>query len=245
MSKKKTKIKKSESKPKLKSEAPDQDKGIERSMLISITRLLKGAGSGVKALKSDSDIVLQNKVGDALQQLPSGDAAKRLEAIDPGKLVKDLKKSCIGIFIDLRDVSCVLCADVEDCAAKFIDNARTGFASVKGAESSPPPDKVPAKRVIVPVTKYDAKRQVFVLDVSNPNPEGNDFHHTIQRVLDEQPTCFRQLRRIVEADFDLEGDGDFMKFVTTLRDPDEGVIRLDCDLSDDNKAALREAGYSV
>lgn len=245
MSKKKTKNKKSEPKSKPKTETPNSEKGIERPVLISIARLLKGAGSAVKAFKDDSDSILQKKLGEALQQLPPGEVTKRLEAIDPGKLVSDLKQDCLGIFIDFSDVSCVLCADVKACATKFIGNISGKFTFVKDVLVEAPVDKPSAKRVIIPVTKYDAKRLVFVLDVKNPNPKDHDLHDTIQRVIDDQPENLGQLREIVEDEFDLDGDGDFMKFVTALRDPDEGVIRLDCDLSEENKAALREAGYSI
>lgn len=219
---------------------------MDRPILIGIARLLKGAGSDVKALKSDTDGELQRKVNDAIQRLPPAEVAKQLEAIDPDKLVNGLKLDCLGIFIDLTDPSCVHCPDAKSCAAKFIENVRGGFARVKGAASSKPEAKDEApKPSVTPVTRYEASRLVFVRDVKNPNPEGDDLHDTIKRVLKDQPETLGELRMIVEDDFDLDGDGDFMKFVTALRDPKEGVIKLDVDLNDNDKAALRKAGYDV
>ena len=218
---------------------------MDRPTLIGITRLLKDAGSDVKALKSDSDSDLQKKLNDAIQRLPPAEVVKQLEAIDPNKLVGALKLDCLGIFIDLTDVSCVHCPDAKMCAGKFIENIRGGFAHVKGAETKPEAKAEAPKAGVTPVTRYEAGRLLFVRDVKNPNPKGDDYHDSIQRVLDEQPETLGELRAILEDDFDFDGDGDFMKFVTALRDPKEGVIKLDVDLSDKDKAALRAAGYDV
>lgn len=219
---------------------------MDRPTLISIARLLQGAGSEVKALKRDTDAELQKKLNEALQRLPSAEVVKQLEAIDPNKLVNELKLSCLGIFIDLSDVSCVHCPDAGTCAKKFIENIQGGFSHVKAAAGKPEAAKPDApKPSITPVTRYEASRAVFVRDVKNPNPKGDDYHDTIQRVLDEHPETLGELRAILEDDFDFDGDGDLMKFVTALRDPKEGVIKLDVDLSDADKAALREAGYKV
>lgn len=219
---------------------------MDRPTLIGIARLLQGAGSDVKALKRDTDADLQKKLNEALQRLPPAEVVKQLEAIDPNKLVNELKLSCLGIFIDLTDVSCVHCPDAKACAGKFIENVSGGFAHVKGAAASKQEvkDETP-KPSLVPVTRYEAGRQLFVRDVKNPNPKGDDYHDSIQRVLDEQPETLGELRAILEDDFDFDGDGDFMKFVTALRDSKEGVIKLDVDLSDKDKATLREAGYEV
>lgn len=220
---------------------------MDRATLKGIASQLKGAGSDIKVLKADTDEVLQKKVNNALQQLPSAEVVKKLESIDPNKLLNVLKRDCLGIFVDLSDVSCVSCKDVSQCVAKFIANLKGGMAGVEAAmvvEEKPAP-KAEAAAKLTAVTRYEPKRLVFVRDRSNPNPKGDDYHDTLQRVLDEQPENLIELRRIIEEDFDFDGDADFMKFVTALRDPKEGIIKLDVDLTESNKAELREAGYKV
>lgn len=220
---------------------------MDRATLKSIAAQLKQAGSPLKVLKSDSDADLQNKVDDALRNLPSAEVLKKIESIDPNKLVNVLKKSCIGVFVDFQDVSCVRCADAVSCVAAFTKNLKGGMVDVKGAISDAPVDDAPKATAakLAPVTRYDAARDIWIRDVKNPNPKGDDYHDTIERVLRNQPETLGELRAIVELDFDLDGDGDFMKFVTALRDPREGVIKLAEDLSDEDKAALKKAGYEI
>lgn len=228
---------------------PTNEDTMDRAALKGLVSQLQGSGGvDIKVLKTDSEADLQKKVNAALQGLPKGDVLKTLEMVDPVKLVSVLKLDCIGVYIDLNDVSCVRCADAAQCASAFIKNVKGGMSHLKSAVSEPDDvAKKPtaAKPKLVPVTKYDHMRPVFVLDVPNPNPKGDDFHDTIQRVLDAQPETLGELRTIVSEDFDLDGDADFMEFVTALRDPVEGVLRLDVDLSEDNKAALRSAGYKI
>jgi hypothetical protein len=222
---------------------------MDRSTLVGLARMLKGAGSDVKALKSDTDEQLQKKVNEAIQQLPSDEIVKKLEAVDPNKLVAVLKRDCLGIFVDFSDVSCIRCPDASQCVAKFIENLKGGMAELKGAmpdaKAETKLDTKTESAKISPVTRYEAKRLVFVRDVKNPNPKGDDYYDTIESVLDKQPETLGELRAIVEKDFDFDGDGDFMKFVTALRDKKEGVIKLDVDLSEDNKVELRKAGYVI
>lgn len=219
---------------------------MDRAALKGVVAQLKGAGADLKVLKSDTDEVLQRKVNEALQRLPSAEVLQKLEAIDPDKLLAVLKLDCLGIFIDLSDVSCVRCRDASSCVAAFIKNMNGGFAHLARLTEGGDKGKVKTETIkLTAVTRYEPKRAVFVRDVRNPNPEGDDFHETIQRVLDDQPETLGELRAIVEKDFTLEGDGDFMRYVTALRDPGEGVIKLDVDLDDDDKAALRAAGYEI
>lgn len=249
MKKTKNDVKKSSSSSKVTKSSKSTKKPeetMDRPTLIGIARLLKGAGSDVKAFKSDSDEALQKKVNDAIHRLPTPEVIKQLEAIDPNKLVNVLKRDCIGIFVDFSDVACVRCPDAKACVTAFVGNLKGGFARL-GEIASDKPAAAPAtsKPGVVPVTRFEADRRVFIRDVENPNPEGDDYHDTIQRVLDEQPENMAELRAIVEQDFDFDGDGDFMKFVTALRDPKEGVVKLDVDLSDKDKVTLRKAGYDV
>lgn len=220
---------------------------VDRKILKAITTQLKDMGVDIKVLKSDSDEALQKKVNEALQKLPSADLVKKLESIDPVKLVSFLKRDCIGVFIDLSDVSCIRCVDVQKCATQFIGNLKGKFSGdltkVMGEAKTEKPK--PVKLVVAPVSRYKPERAVFVRDQPNPNPEGDPYHDTWNAILKEEPTTLKELRDIVERDFEIDNDGDFMKFVTTLRDPAEGIIKLDVDLSEKDKKALREAGYKV
>lgn len=92
---------------------------------------------------------------------------------------------------------------------------------------------------------YDPKALVFVLDVPNPNPVGDDFYDTLQAVLDEQPNTLGELREIIERDFEVDSDSDFMKFVTRMRDVTEGILKLSEDLSEENLRELRAGGVDV
>lgn len=218
------------------------DEAMDRPTLKSIVSQLKSAGSDIVALKSDTDAQLQAKVNEALQGLPSVDVLAKLSSIDPNKLVTVLGRDCLGIFIDLTDVSCRRCADASSCVAQFIANMRGKFSDLDGARADPPK---PSAAAGLPVVKYSAGRAVFIRDVPNPNPKGDDYHDTIDAILTEEPGTLGELRAIVERDFELRSDADFMKFVDALRDPEQGVIKLDVDLSEDEKAELRAAGYDL
>ncbi len=243
---KKTKAKASKPQPEAKP-APKEKETMDRTALKVIASQLKEMGSDIKVLKSDTDEQLQKKVNEQLQKMPKDDVLKKLETIVPDKLVTVLKRDCIGIFIDLSDVSCVKCKDAGKCASLFLQNLKGGFTDLtkalpeKKAEEKPAVEKVKLK----PVSRYEEDRLVFVRDVKNPNAEGDQLYDTLQAVLKEEPSTLGELREIVERDFDLDSDGDFMKFVTTMRDPIEGVIKLDVDLSEKNKKELREAGVDV
>lgn len=237
--------KKTKKPPTKKPPAKPPEEIMDRVSLKAIVSQLKGMGSDVKVFKSDTDDALQKKVNEALQKLPAPDMLKKLETIVPEKLVSVLKRDCLGIFIDLSDVSCVRCVDAGTCARTFISNLKTGLKGIGPALPTAAPEKKAAKVAITPVTRYQRKRLIFVRDTKNPNPVGDPYHDTIDRILKDQPETLGQLRAICEQDFDIDSDGDFMTFVTALRDPKEGVIKLDVDLSESNKAALREAGYDV
>ncbi len=217
---------------------------VDRVALKGIVKQLKDAGTDVKVLKSDTNEVLRRKVNDAIQHLPSPEMAKKLEAIDPNKLTSVLNRDCFGLFIDLADVSCVRCVDAASCVSAFFKNLRTppDFERVMTDVVLP---KVAAPVSKVPATRYDPGRLVFVRDVPNPNPKGDDYHDTFKRVLESQPEDLAELRKLVEVDFDVESDKDFMNFVNAMRDEKEGIIKLDVDLSASDKVALREAGYEV
>jgi len=227
--------------------AKAKEETMDRSALKVIASQLKEMGSDIKVLKSDTDEQLQKKVNEQLQKMPKDDVLKKLETIVPDKLVQVLKRDCIGVFIDLADVSCVKCKDSAKCASLFLQNLKGGFSDLtKALPEKKVEEKSTAEKVkLKPVSRYEADRLVFVRDVKNPNAEGDQLHDTLQAVLDEQPGTLEELREIVERDFDLDSDGDFMKFVTSMRDPNEGVIKLDVDLSEKNKAELRKAGVEI
>jgi len=226
--------------------AKAKEETMDRSALKVIASQLKEMGSDIKVLKTDTDDQLQKKVNEQLQKMPKDEVLKKLETIVPDKLVQVLKRDCIGVFIDLADVSCIKCKDSAKCASLFLQNLKGGFTDLTKAL----PDKVVEEKVVEkaklkPASRYEADRLVFVRDVKNPNTKGDDLYDTLQAVLDEEPTTLAELREIVERDFDLDSDGDFMKFVTAMRDPVEGVIKLDVDLSEKHKKQLREAGIDI
>lgn len=234
----KTKVKESES----------GETTMDRSQLKAIATILKAAGSDIKVMKSDDDVTLRRKVGEAIVDLPPLEISKKLDALDPVKMTNVLKVDCLGVFIDINDVSCFRCVDVGQCVSAFVKNLRDGFSHLDSAvvvvDAAKPPSKTDPKTGD-PIVEYDAKRAVFIRDVKNPNPKGDDLHDMIQRVLTTLPETLGQLRAIVEQEFDLDGDSDFMEFVTAMRDPKEGVIKLIEDLDDDDRSALKEAGYKI
>lgn len=224
-----------------------KEETMDRAALKAIASQLKEMGSDIKVFKSDTDEGLQKKVNEQLQKIPTGEILKKLETVSPDKLVTVLKRDCVGIFIDLSDVSCIRCKDAGKCASEFLKNVKGGFGALdKAMPEAKNDEKKPAEKVkLKPVSRYEEDRLVFVRDVKNPNPAGDPYHDTIQTILDEQPSTLGELREIAERDFDIDSDGDFMKFVTNLRDPAEGVIKLDVDLTEKNKAELRKAGVEV
>lgn len=226
--------------------AQKTEETMERTSLKTIVAQLKEMGSDIKVFKSDSDEALQKKVNEALQKLPTADMLKKLESIVPDKLVSVLKKDCLGIFIDLSDVSCIRCPDNMSCAKTFIQNLKGGMKGVDGAAGAKPVEEKKApKASITPVSRYEAGRLVFMRDRKNPNAKDDPWYDTVDVVLKEQPDTLGAVREIVERDFEVESDGEFMKLVASMRDPKEGILKLDVDLSKDDREALREAGYDV
>jgi hypothetical protein len=223
-----------------------KEETMDRAALKAIASQLKEMGSDIKVFKSDTDEGLQKKVNEQLQKIPTGEILKKLETVSPDKLVTVLKRDCVGIFIDLSDVSCFRCKDSGKCASEFLKNVKGGFTALDKAMPEAKNDEKPAEKVkLKPASRYEEDRLVFVRDVKNPNPVGDPYHDTIQTILDEQPSTLGELREIAERNFDIDSDGDFMKFITNLRDPAEGVIKLDVDLTEKNKAELRKAGIEV
>lgn len=220
---------------------------MDRSALKVIASQLKEMGSDIKVLKSDTDEMLQKKINEQLRAVPKPEILKKLDDVVPEKLVSVLKNDCIGIFIDLSDISCVRCKDAGKCASLFLQNVKGGFEHITKALPDKKEDEKPVveKAKVKPVSRYEPDRLVFVRDVKNPNPKGDPYHDTLQAVLDEEPSTLGELREIVERDFDLDSDSDFMKFVTSMRDPAEGIIKLDVDLSEKNKKELRAAGIDI
>ena len=106
---------------------------MDRNSLKVIVSQLKEMGSDIKVFKSDTDEGLQKKVNEAIQKLPPPDMLKKLETVQPDALVSVLKKDCLGIFIDLSDVSCVRCIDSGTCAREFIKNLKGGFKVLDAA----------------------------------------------------------------------------------------------------------------
>jgi vacuolar-type H+-ATPase subunit E/Vma4 len=160
-----------------------QEETMDRTALKAVAAQLKEMGSDIKVLKSDTDEALQKKVNEGLQKLPTPDMLKKLESIVPEKLVSVLKRDCIGIFIDLSDVSCVRCPEAGSCAKQFIANLKSGLKVVDNALPTPPAAKKAPKAAIAPATRYEAGRLVFVRDQPNPNPEGDPYHDTFDAVL--------------------------------------------------------------
>lgn len=224
-----------------------KEETMDRAALKAIVSQLKEMGSDIKVLKSDTDEGLQKKVNEQLHKIPTGEILKKLETVSPEKLVQVLKRDCLGIFIDLSDISCIRCKDAGKCAATFLSNVKGGMSVLAPAipEAKNDEKKSTEKVKLKPVSRYEEDRLVFVRDVENPNPVGDPYHDTLQAVLDEQPDTLGELRAIVERDFDIESDGDFMKFVANMRDPVEGIIKLDVDLSEKNKVELRKAGVEI
>jgi len=240
---KKPKTGKKAIKPSANKKAKPTEEIMDRVALKVIVSQLKESGSDIKVLKSDSDAVLQKKVNAELQKLPAADVIKKLESIDPDKLVTVLKRDCFGIFIDLADVSCVRCTTSGSCADQFIKHLKSGMTVVHGAEADKVEEKKPENAKLTPVTRYQADRLVFVRDVKNSGDD--NYYDTLQAVLDEQPGTMEELREIVGRDFIFDNDSDFMKFVTNMRDPVDGLIKLDVDLSEANKEQLRAAGVEI
>jgi hypothetical protein len=219
---------------------------MERSNLKAMATHLKEAGVEIKVLKSDTDEQLQKKVNEAIQELPTGEILKKLESVSPDKLVSLLKRDCMGIFINLSDVSCVQCADNVSCVKQFVGNLKSGFADIEPAAVGTKVEKPKQVKISVPpVSLYSPDRLVFVRDRPNPNEKTDDYYDTVAAILKEEPTTMSELRDIVARDFEIESNSEFMKFVTRLREPSDGIIKLVEDLSDKDKNNLREAGYDV
>ena len=241
---KKDKAKKS--KTKVKAEPKKDHNVMSRDELKKIAKQVKEAGSDLKVLKKDDDATLQRKVNEALHGLPSAEVVKKLESIDPDKLVNVLKKDCIGLFIDLADVSCRLCGDVQTCATRYLANLKGDLGGYKRAEYPK-----------LPVVEWDPGARIFVLDVDNPLRKTDESYPVVQAVIDESPETLGELRKIFERDWELS-DAEFVETLASFRDPDDGQVlkcipdltkddvqQLKGNLSKRDRKQLRKAGVTV
>lgn len=217
---------------------------MDRKALKSVAAQLKEMGADLKVLKKDDDATLQRKVNAALHKMPSPELLTKLESIEPGKLVSVLKRDCLGIFIDLADPSCVRCTDSVQCATEYLKNLKGGLVQLKTAmpDAKKPEVANDEEEETEVELGYEPKRSVFICNVKNPNKKGDDFYGTVQAILDEEPENMKQVRKIVEREFE-QDDNEFLETLMSLRD--EGVIKLDFDLSASDKKELRAAGYDV
>jgi hypothetical protein len=223
---------------------------MDRVALKAIASQIKDTGMGFKVLKSDTDDAIQKKVNEALQQIPSATVSAQLNDISPEKLTTVLKRDCFGIFIDFSDVSCVRCTDAQTCVREYLSNVSdegSKLISLRPAmakgdaqkKEESPPAVAPKKSKKI---TYEPDRVLFVTNMKNPNKKGTDEHVVLQAILDEVPGTMSELREIIARDF-IQTDKEFLTFLTTLRNV--GTIKLDVDLSDENKAELRAAGFVI
>jgi hypothetical protein len=227
---------------------------MDRTALKAIASQLKEAGADFKVLKIDTDDSLQKKVNEALHALPSAGVATQLDSIIPEKLQTVLKRDCLGVFIDLSDVSCVRCTHVQTCVRDYLSNlngdkllalkpamvgqvVEESKTVVKRASTSAADvPKKPAK------ITYEPDRVLFVKNMKHPNPKKSAGYDTIQAILDEVPGTMSEMREIIDRDFE-QTDKEFITFLNSLREV--GMIKLVIDLSEENKAELRAAGFEI
>jgi predicted transcriptional regulator len=222
---------------------------MDRAALKAIASQLKDAGSSIKVFKTDTDDALQLKVNESIQQIPSAVVSAQLNDISPVKLVT-IKRDCFGVFIDFSDVSCVRCTHAQTCVREYLNNisdAKGGnLVSLKLAMSTVDEQKQETPAAAAPKKQkkvtYEPDRYVFVKNMKNPNKKGTDEHAVLQAILDEVPGTMSELREIIARDFD-QTDKEFLTFLTALRDV--GTVKLDVDLTDENKAELRAAGFEI
>lgn len=230
---------------------------MDRTALKAIASQLKEAGADIKVLKIDTDDSLQKKVNEALHALPSADTTTQLDSIIPEKLQTVLKRDCLGVFIDLSDVSCIRCTHVQTCVRDYLSNLLNGdkLLALKPAmagsaveelkkttkESSTSAAEPPKKAKPAKLT-YEPDRVLFVKNMKHPNPKKSAGYDTIQAILDEVPGTMSEMREIIDRDFE-QTDKEFITFLNSLREV--GMIKLVIDLSEENKAELRAAGFEI
>lgn len=234
--KKTTKAKPAKKRAAPKKAAKQPEETMDRKALKEIASQLKSNGVALKVLKSDSDEQLQKKVNDALHALPAPDVLAKLESIQPDKLVTVLRRDCLGVFVDLSDVSCVRCKDTTACVKEYLKNLSGGVESLKPAMPAAPDAEEEVE------LSYQPKRLVFVLNVKNPEKKGSDFYDVNQKIIDNGTDTMKAIRKIIEEEFE-QTDDEFLQTLVALRE--EGVVKFDFDLSDKDKKELRAAGYAV
>lgn len=234
--KKVTKAKPAKKRAAPKKAAKQPEETMDRKALKEVASQLKAMGSDLKVLKSDSDEQLQKKVNDALHALPAPEVVAKLESIQPDKLVTVLKRDCLGVFIDLSDVSCVRCKDNAACVKEFLKNVSGGMEALKPAmpKAADEDDEVELS--------YQPKRLVFVMDVKNPEKKGSDFYDVNQKIIDNGVDTMKAIRDIIEEEFD-QTDDEYLQTLVALRE--DGVLKFDFDLNDNDKKELRAAGIAV
>jgi hypothetical protein len=236
---------------------------MDRKTLKAIVADLKTAGADIKVLKSDDDDALRRKVNETLAALPSPEVLAKLEAINPQKLGVVLgQPDCLGLYIDLRTVDCMVCEDNAACVKKYLENLKGDFSMFTAAMEDIKTETAAAavtKGVIAAVMtqpavrgkpirqkriKYDAKRAIYVMDIENPNTRESDEYEMLQSVLDQVPRTLKQLRALAEEHYEYKTEEDFVEeCVVQLRDI--GMIKFWEDLADDERAAYEAAAVAA
>lgn len=240
-------------------------RNMDRKSLKAMAYQLTEMGVEVKVLKSDDDAALQAKVSAALNSLPSPEVLQKLETIDPEKLAPVLKKDCLGLYIDLRAAACISCPDNVTCVKEFMKNLKGNFevfkpamkeieveeqaakitpevAAASAKASKKTEDKTTAKAA--PKIVWNPKRKLVVANIDNPLKKKHDAHATFQAILDElSVSTMKELRDIIERDWEVDDEAFVEEWLHSLRE--NGVVKLDVDLTDTDKAELAEAGITL
>lgn len=90
-----------------------------------------------------------------------------------------------------------------------------------------------------PAATYDPKMKIFLMAVPNPLPDEHKVFATMQKIVDDPRGVMtaRQLRSLIKTDWDVSDDGMFVtEWLNGLRQ--EGVIKFEEDLTDDERAQL-------
>jgi len=240
---------------------------MDRKSLKATIAQLRAAGVDIEYKKADDDGTLARKVNDALVKIPSPEMIATLETIDPAKLSTVLQKDCLGLFVDMRSVNCLMCTTQAECVKEYLANLKGNFSVFKDAmieikveeaaeeieeeeiaavaEKTKKADKK-AKAAAPETGKvsaivWKAKRRIFVMDVANPNDEDDDVYSTVQAILDEVPSTMSELREIVQREWEYDDDAKFVNdWIIGIRDIE--IIKFESDLTEDERAALVAAG---
>ena len=170
---------------------------LSRKTLVGIAK-----DFGLKTLKSHSDDDVRKAIAVQMTKAPK-DLDTLWQGIDPTKL-----EDCVGVFLDLTNVTCLSCPSQAACLKNFKANVRDNFESVRkkaprGGDTGKKKPEVKASPKNAAKGKYQVTQKIDCFAIDKLSKK-SDYYDLVNAVMDQIPETIGELSGIVLAHFEPE-----------------------------------------